>query len=317
MKTFVRALLLCAFFSLFTFAQTAPTALLHKPSISTSQIVFTYGDDLWAGPRDGGQVDGLRPGLAELRNVGVSLAPEKFRRLRIRHVEGIDQAPATTRSQIDIGLALGGGCCARARIAQDGGRAVEELVLGLFARIQNPGNIHQRRILQQPLELAGALCIAALTQQGGGWVLPHGNGRHGRGQPGFRLFGASRVRVCVEFFHEQTQVLRSGSAAAAHYGDVVPGDELIQVVRKWLRFQWVDSLSIHVERQPCIGDAGNRQNGILAEDADLPIFRHERTGLILFLYHQVVHYVFARMLAEARTPAPRGVRASCALLKGE
>ena len=62
MKTFVRALLLCVFFSLFTFAQTAPTALLHRPSIGASEIVFTYGDDLWSGPRDGGPAHPLTTG---------------------------------------------------------------------------------------------------------------------------------------------------------------------------------------------------------------------------------------------------------------
>lgn len=62
MKTFVRALLLCVFFSLFTFAQSAPTALLHRPSIGASEIVFTYGDDLWSGPRDGGPAHPLTTG---------------------------------------------------------------------------------------------------------------------------------------------------------------------------------------------------------------------------------------------------------------
>ncbi len=63
MKAIVRALLLLSiFFPLFVFAQTTPTALLHKPSIGTSEIVFTYGDDLWAGPRDGGAAHPLTTG---------------------------------------------------------------------------------------------------------------------------------------------------------------------------------------------------------------------------------------------------------------
>ncbi len=62
MKTLVRALLLCIFFSLFAVAQSTPAALLHKPSISESEIVFTYGDDLWAAPRDGGAAHPLTTG---------------------------------------------------------------------------------------------------------------------------------------------------------------------------------------------------------------------------------------------------------------
>src|SRR5512140_3728029 len=62
MKTVTRASLLFVLFSLFTFAQTGPTALLHKPSISGSQIVFTYGDDLWTAARDGGGAHPLTTG---------------------------------------------------------------------------------------------------------------------------------------------------------------------------------------------------------------------------------------------------------------
>jgi len=62
MKLFIRALLLPILFSIFTVAQTAPTALLHRPSISGSQIVFTYGDDLWVASRDGGPAHPLTTG---------------------------------------------------------------------------------------------------------------------------------------------------------------------------------------------------------------------------------------------------------------
>ena len=59
MKTFVRALLVCAFVSPFAAAQ---TPLLHHPSLDSSQVVFTYGDDLWSGPRDGGAAHPLTTG---------------------------------------------------------------------------------------------------------------------------------------------------------------------------------------------------------------------------------------------------------------
>src|SRR3954470_12577157 len=63
MKAIVRAFLLYVLFSTtLTFAQTAPTALLHKPSVGASEIVFTYGDDLWSGPRDGGAAHPLTTG---------------------------------------------------------------------------------------------------------------------------------------------------------------------------------------------------------------------------------------------------------------
>ncbi len=45
-------------------------------------------------------------------------------------------------------------------------------------------------------------------------------------------------------------------------------DELIEVVGERLGLQRIDRLPVHVERQPGVGDAGNRQAGVLAEDAD-------------------------------------------------
>ena len=62
MKIFVRAWLILILFTLFASAQNAPTALLHKPSISSSEIVFSYGDDLWAASRDGGAAHPLTTG---------------------------------------------------------------------------------------------------------------------------------------------------------------------------------------------------------------------------------------------------------------
>ena len=62
MKIFLRALILSILLSLLTFAQTAPTAMLHRPTVSSTQIVFSYGDDLWAGPRDGGPAHPLTTG---------------------------------------------------------------------------------------------------------------------------------------------------------------------------------------------------------------------------------------------------------------
>ena len=41
---------------------TAQTALLHHPAVNSNQLVFTYGDDLWSGPRDGGAAHPLTTG---------------------------------------------------------------------------------------------------------------------------------------------------------------------------------------------------------------------------------------------------------------
>jgi tricorn protease len=58
MKRFTR-LLLFVLASSFALAQ---TAMLHKPTVGATQIVFSYGDDLWTGPRDGGPSHPLTTG---------------------------------------------------------------------------------------------------------------------------------------------------------------------------------------------------------------------------------------------------------------
>ncbi|MGH9523935.1 MAG: S41 family peptidase [Terriglobales bacterium] len=59
MKTFARVLFFCVLVSAFAGAQ---TALLHHPAVNSNQLVFTYGDDLWSGPRDGGPAHPLTTG---------------------------------------------------------------------------------------------------------------------------------------------------------------------------------------------------------------------------------------------------------------
>lgn len=45
----------CAFILSFAIlAQAQKPLLLRKPTASASQLVFSYGDDLWSAPRDGG-----------------------------------------------------------------------------------------------------------------------------------------------------------------------------------------------------------------------------------------------------------------------
>jgi tricorn protease len=56
-----------AILSLLAFTSTAAAAiaappLLHSPSVSTTQVVFTYGDDIWSAPRAGGEAHPLTTG---------------------------------------------------------------------------------------------------------------------------------------------------------------------------------------------------------------------------------------------------------------
>ena len=51
---FVKTLLVVATFVATTFAQSDPPLLLRFPMVSRTQIVFTYGGNLWIVSRDGG-----------------------------------------------------------------------------------------------------------------------------------------------------------------------------------------------------------------------------------------------------------------------
>ena len=46
------------------------------------------------------------------------------------------------------------------------------------------------------------------------------------------------------------------------------GHEFIKIIRKRFRLERINSLTIHVERKPRVGDARNRKRGLFAEDAD-------------------------------------------------
>ena len=95
---------------------------------------------------DQGQL-GLRPGLAELGNVGVRLAPQEGRWLGwIAHVERVDQAAATARREVDVGLRAAGD----AQVLVDRGGAVEEVVLAATGGSQR----ERGAVAAQALELA-------------------------------------------------------------------------------------------------------------------------------------------------------------------
>jgi len=56
-----------AILSILVFTSTAAAAiaappLLHSPSVSARQVVFTYGDDIWSAPRVGGEAHPLTTG---------------------------------------------------------------------------------------------------------------------------------------------------------------------------------------------------------------------------------------------------------------
>ena len=141
-------------------------------------------------------------------------------------------------------------------------RAAVDLVAG---QLQNTIVILFKQHL---LEFARTLRVAALAEQGGRRVLLHGLGRHGGSQFRFRMQRTGRVRMCVQFIHQQFQVCGSCPAASAHNRYMMFGHEFIKVIRKRFRLQRVHCLPIHVQGKPRIGDARNGKRGIFAQDAD-------------------------------------------------
>src|SRR3974390_1287858 len=66
MRKFLSALLFVAasvFLTLAASGQTASPLLLRYPTVSKTQIVFNYGDDLWIVSRDGGDARQLTSGI--------------------------------------------------------------------------------------------------------------------------------------------------------------------------------------------------------------------------------------------------------------
>ena len=50
------------------FGQSAPPLLMRNPTLSKTQIVFSYAGDLWTVPRDGGEAQRLTTGVGSERN---------------------------------------------------------------------------------------------------------------------------------------------------------------------------------------------------------------------------------------------------------
>ena len=69
----MRNWLCCAFILSFAIlAQAQKPLLLHKPAASASQLVFSYGDDLWSAPRDGGPAHPLTTGAGTKTDAAIS-----------------------------------------------------------------------------------------------------------------------------------------------------------------------------------------------------------------------------------------------------
>src|ERR1700719_5379055 len=58
-----RILILLCLLATTCLAQANPRLLLHKPTVSKTQIVFNYGGDLWIAGRDGGDARRLTAGM--------------------------------------------------------------------------------------------------------------------------------------------------------------------------------------------------------------------------------------------------------------
>jgi tricorn protease len=69
----MRNWLCCAFILSFAIlAQAQKPLLLHKPAAGASQLVFSYGDDLWSAPRDGGPAHPLTTGAGTKTDAAIS-----------------------------------------------------------------------------------------------------------------------------------------------------------------------------------------------------------------------------------------------------
>ena len=77
-----------------------------------------------------------------------------------------------------------------------------------------------------------------------------------------------RVRVIIQFLHQQSQVFGRRPTASAHHRNIVLGDEFVHVVRERFGLERVNGLAVDVERQPGVGDAGDGQGGVFAQHAD-------------------------------------------------
>src|SRR5512147_1976507 len=65
--------LICAFILLFAIvAQAQKALLLHRPAVSASQLVFSYGDDLWSASHDGGPAHPLTTGPGAKTEAAIS-----------------------------------------------------------------------------------------------------------------------------------------------------------------------------------------------------------------------------------------------------
>src|SRR5512140_1252316 len=72
----------------------------------------------------------------------------------------------------------------------------------------------------------------------------------------------------IQFLHQDLQMSWRRPTASANNGNVILLYKFKQCIGERFRFEWIDSLTVHVKRQAGIGDARYRQSGLLTEDAD-------------------------------------------------
>ena len=68
MKRYILFAVLCLVAAISAAAQSNPPTLFRSPSISRTDIVFSYGGDLWIVPRSGGDARPLTSGIGEETN---------------------------------------------------------------------------------------------------------------------------------------------------------------------------------------------------------------------------------------------------------
>ena len=114
-------------------------------------------------------------------------------------------------------------------------------------------------------KLSAALGVEALTDEEGRGFLNHGLGRGGRGQARLARGRVGLGGFSAQAVHQQAHVLGGRAAATADDAHTEFLDVGGERVGKGLGLQGVNCLTVHVEGQPGVGDAGYGQVGGLGE----------------------------------------------------
>ena len=129
---------------------------------------------------------------------------------------------------------------------------------------------HPVVILRQQKLLKGSRTLRVQSFANQEWhrLLLNRHRLHRRSQHGFMVALRQGRHRSGDFFCQFADVFRSGAAAAAHHAHAVFAHKLREHLREWFRLLRINCLSVHVHRQPGIGDAGDGQGGMFTQVLD-------------------------------------------------